>query len=205
MVAARGEDRDSRGRQQFGGRIEIPLEKLLLRLHRSEHVAVEADEIGFGLFGTFQQQPEDRILGVNVVHNPEFGLILLFVERSGRIGLVFEDVAPVTFAQDYPLVALVAEHALLHDAVTVGRPRSQPLHAYAVQASYAAFADVRIVIFRPLGGIEMRSVVRGYFDPRRGVHGRRPYHGEAVVGDLLQVGPVGNAYRGLSDGNAPGR
>ena len=60
---------------------------------------------------------------------------------------MFEDVAPVTFAQDYPLVAFVAEHALLHDAVTVGRPRSQPLHAYAVQAAYAAFADVRIVIF----------------------------------------------------------
>ena len=41
-------------------------------LHRTEHVAVEADEIGFGLPGAFQQQPEDRILGVNVVHDPEF-------------------------------------------------------------------------------------------------------------------------------------
>ena len=205
MVAARCEDRDSRGCQQFGRRIEITLEKLFLGLHRTEHVAVEADEIGFGLPDAFQQQPEDRILGVNVVHDPEFSFFFPPVERSGRIGLVFEDVAPVTFAQDYPLVALVAEHALLHDAVTVGRPRSQPLHAYAVQAAYAAFADVRIVIFRPLGGVEMRSVVRSDFDPRCGIDGRRPHDGETVVGDLLQVGPVGNAYRGLCAGNAPDR
>ena len=87
-----------------------------------------------------------------------------------------------------------------------GTPYASPATVdSAVQAAYAAFADVRIVIFRPLGGVEMRSVVRSDFDPRCGIDGRRPHDGETVVGDLLQVGPVGNAYRGLSDGNAPGR
>ena len=113
---------------------------------------------------------------------------------------MFEYVAAVPLAQYDALVALVAEHGLLHDSVAVGRAGAQSPDADAVQLPGAAFADVGVVVFRAFFGVEVRAVVGRHLDPCRGIDGCGPYDGETVFGDLLQIGPVGDAHRGLPAG-----
>ena len=110
---------------------------------------------------------------------------------------MFEYVAAVAFAQNDPFVAFVAEHGLLHDAVTVGLARFESADANPVLSAQTPPPEVRVVIFGAFGCIEMRSVVGCRLDPRRRVRRCRPDYGESVLGHILEIGASGDACRGL--------
>ena len=137
---------------------------------------------------------------VHVVHHREGDLALRAVERRHLEGLVPQDVAAEALAEDDALAAFVHQHAVLHHPVTVGGGRFESAHRHHMELADRTAAVEHLIVFRPFGVVEMRTVVGCDLDPRDGVDVGGPNHRELPLAHRLEVGAGDDMHRRLRGG-----
>ena len=177
------------GREQLDSLVHEAAEHLLLVVRDGNHVAVEEEKVGRLEIALVDHVLQDVVAAVDVVDH---------CERDGRLGCVVggERISLLCVAKGrgdvavYDLMPLVADDFLRADPVSVGCGRLEALELHAVDARGVLDTDFRVENLLALGGVEVRTVVGGDFEPADGRFIGDPDDSYLVFAEVLQVRAV---------------
>ena len=177
------------GREQLDSLVHEAAEHLLLVVRDGNHVAVEEEKVGHLEIALVDHVLQDVVAAVDVVNH---------CERDGRLGCVVggERISLLCVAKGrgdvaiYDLMPLVADDFLRADPVSVGCGRLEALELHAVDARGVLDTDFRVENLLALGGVEVRTVVGGDFEPADGRFIGDPDDSYLVFAEVLQVRAV---------------
>ena len=151
------------------------------------HVSVEYDEIVFAT-GLGKEFTEVFAIGVDVVDYRDVKLVVIFLQSGHHRRLGCVDIRAERLGKrDVPFSVEGAE-SLHHDPVAVACAWLEPSDADRVDLGEGIDSGSgHVIILRPVGVVEMSTVVRSELHPSESIDVRDPHYCKPVSRNILEI------------------